>query len=102
MPRYANVYDRNLTKGFDEILYYVNDVTESLVSNLILVGIYIIILYGVFKNRNDFLEAMSVSGFVTFIIAVLFWLAGFISGYILVFVLAVAILSFAILWFNKI
>jgi len=98
---YPNITDRNMSKGFSEILYYANEITESWLSNLILIGIYIITLMTIYNYKRDFVEGMAVAGFFTFLIALLFYLADFISGVTLVFVIAITIISVALLFFNK-
>ena len=98
---YPNITDRNMSKGFSEILYYANEITESWLSNLILIGIYIITLMTIYNYKRDFVEGMAVAGFFTFLIALLFYLADFISGVTLVFVIAITIVSVALLFFNK-
>ena len=98
---YAPITERNMSEGFSTLLYYANEVTESWLSNLILIAIYIIIMMTVYNYKRDFVEGMAVAGFFTFLIALLFYLADFISGVTLVFVIAITIVSVALLFFNK-
>ena len=98
---YPSITDRNMSKGLSEILYYANEVTESWISNLILMGIYIIIMMSIYNYKRDFVEGMAIAGFFTFLIALFFYLGDFISGVTFVFVIAVAIISVALLFFNK-
>ena len=94
MARYQSVVDRNLTKGFGEILLYTNEVTEGLISNLILLGIYIIVLFSINQSKRNLVEATGIAGFVTFVISVLLWLSEFIVGTTVVITLSMAILGF--------
>jgi hypothetical protein len=64
-------------------------------------GIYIIVLVSYYNYKRDFVSGMAVAGFLTFIIAWLFWLGGFVSGVTLVFVIAVTIASIILLFFGK-
>ncbi len=98
---YSSITDRNLSKGFSEILYYANEVTESWISNLILIAIYIITMMTIYNYKRDFVEGMAVAGFFTFLIALFFYLGDFISGVTFVFVIAVTIISVGLLFFNK-
>jgi len=101
MVRYPNIYDRNLSKGFQEILYYINDTTDSWISNMLLIGIFIIVSFNVFNHRDDLWEAFAIGGFTTFLISTLFWIGGFISGVTVTITLATAILGFVTLIFSK-
>jgi len=87
----------NATKGIPEILTYVNSVTNNWISNMMLIGIYIIILIGFYKAKDDFQGAMAVAGYGTFVVSLFFWIGGFISGTAFGIVIAMAILGTVIL-----
>lgn len=101
MVRYPSLRDRNLSKGFGEVLAYNNEVTNSWASNGLLISIWILLTTGVFLARRDFFEAIAVSGFSVFIISVLMWLGGFVSDVTVVFTLVISVVSFASLWISK-
>ena len=70
----------NATKGFGEVLTYINTVTNSWVSNMLLVSLYIIMLMGWYRTQgNDFIGGLAVAGFGTSVIATLLWIAGFVG-----------------------
>ncbi len=71
----------NASLGFGEVLTYVNTITNSWISNMFLLGIYVIILMGFYKAKDDFSGAMAVAGYGTFVISLFFWVGGFISGW---------------------
>lgn len=102
MPRYEEITDRNLSAGIDEVFDYVNSVTNSTISNMILIAIYIITVMSIFSFRRNeegaFFDSMAIAGFLTFVVGLFFWIAGFISGITFSIVVAVAIMSFASLW----
>lgn len=87
----------NASKGFAEILIYVNNVTDQWISNMILIGLWIIVLLGYYKAQNDFKGALAVAGYGTFVVSVLFWAGGFVSGITFGVVIAVAILGTIVL-----
>ena len=101
MPTYKNISDVNFTKGFEELLYYVNDVTNSYLSNMFLVAVYIITLLGILWYKKDVMEGIATAGFFVFVVSFFFWIAGFVSGYTLIYTTAVAIIGFAMLWIGK-
>ena len=101
MARYPSITDYNVSKGIEEVYYYANEVTDSWMSNMILIAVYVIILMGVYNYKKDFPEAMAISGLIVFLISVLFWLGNFVSTPTILITLAVAALGFIFLWFEK-
>lgn len=87
----------NATKGMSSLLSYVNDVTNNWISNMLLIGIYIIVLIGFYKTKEDFKGAMAVAGYGTFVVALFLWIGGFISGMALGITIAGAIIGTIIL-----
>jgi len=87
----------NASKGLPEIFTYVNTVTDSWISNMLLIGIYIIILMGFYKAKDDFQGAMAVAGYGTFVVSLFFWIGGLISGWAFGIVIALAILGTIVL-----
>lgn len=83
----------NASKGIGEILTYINDVTGSMASIMILVAIYIIVIMGYYRTKNDLFGGGAVAGFVTFVIALLFWLGGFVNGYTLAFTIGIMVIG---------
>lgn len=87
----------NGTKGFGEVLNYINVVTDSWISNMFLLAIYFIVLIGFYKAKEDFKGALAVAGYGTFVIALLFWIGGFVSAWAFGISLAMAILGTIVL-----
>lgn len=95
---YTNVTDVNLSRGIHELFYYINDVTGSWVSIMMLVAIYVITCFGVYQATKDMTQGFAIAGFLLFIVSFLFWIAGFLSGVTFSIVVVVSIISFASLW----
>ena len=87
----------NATEGLGAVLTYVNVVTNSWLSNLFMIGIYVIILIGFYKSKDDFKGALAVAGYGTFVVGLLFWLGGFVSGLAFGMTIGVAILGTLVL-----
>jgi len=87
----------NATKGFGEVLNYINVVTNSWASNMIMIAIYVIVLMGYYKARDDFKGALAVAGYGTFVVALLFWIGGFVSGIALGMAIGGAVLGTIVL-----
>jgi hypothetical protein len=90
---YASPSSINASKGIGEILSYVNTQTDSWISNLLLLAIFIIVLLGFYKAKDDFRGAMAVSGYATLVVAIFFWIGGFVSSTVFAISLGVAILG---------
>lgn len=94
---YTPVTSINASKGLTEIFYYINGVTGEVFSNMLLIAIYVIVLMGFYKAKDDFKGAMAVAGFGTFVVALLFWIGGIVSGISLGMVIGVAIIGVIVL-----
>jgi hypothetical protein len=82
------------------IFVYLNNVTDSWISNMILIAIWIMVLVGFYKSSDDFSGAMAVAGFGVFIIALLFWMGGFVSGMFLSITMGLAIIGLLVHWIS--
>jgi len=98
---YASPSTINFTTGFGAMFNYLNTVTHSWFSNLLLISIYLIFATGFYFAKRDFFGAMAVGGFAIFVIGLLFWVGGLISGVTFAFVVGVAVISFASLWIGE-
>lgn len=90
---YASPTTINATKGLGEVLNYVNTVTNQWISNLFIMAIFIIIMIGYYKAKDDFKGAFAVAGYGTFVVSLFFWIGGFISGMVFGVVVALAIVG---------
>jgi len=93
---YKSPVEINASEGIGEILTYINLVTNSMASIMILVAIYIIVIMGYYRTKNDLFGGGAVAGFVTFVIALLFWLGGFVNGYTFAFTIAIMVIGVVI------
>lgn len=91
----------NWTTGMTGAFNYLNEVTSSWFSNLLLISIYIIFATGFYFAKRDMFGAMAVGGFATFVIGLLLFVGNIISGMTFSVVIAVAILGFASLWIGQ-
>ena len=98
---YESLKDRNLTEGFPAILEYLNDVTNTWFSNMLLIGIYIIVMGNIVYFKDDWFEAAAVAGFITFICSVFLWIIEFVAGITMIICAAIALLGFASLWLSR-
>ena len=95
---YESIKDANLVEGYGNLVNYVNNVSNGWFSYLFLIATYFIILFVLFKNERDFPESMTVAGFITFLIAAMFWFGGFLDGVSMLIVTSIFLISFVIIW----
>jgi len=98
MPSYDMPNTINMTGGLTEFFVYLNEVTFNWFSNMLLISIYLIFATGFYLARRDMFGAMAIGGFAVFVVGLLLFVGGIISGVTFGMVIAVAILSFASLW----
>lgn len=91
----------NWSDGMGSAFGYLNTVTGSWFSNLLLIAIYVIFAVGFYFAKRDMFGAMAVAGFVTFVVGLLFFVAEIISGLTFAVVIAIAIVGFASLWIGQ-
>jgi hypothetical protein len=91
----------NMSKGFGELLNYTNRVTNQWISNMLLISLWVIILIGYYKAMNDFKGAFAVSSYGTFVVALLLWVGGFVSGVVLSITIAFAIIGTLVLLLDQ-
>jgi len=91
----------NESEGIGAILTYVNEITNSWISNMILIAIYIIVVISYYKAKEDFGGALAVAGFGLFVVGMLFWMGGFITGITFSVVVAVAIVGVIVILLDK-
>jgi hypothetical protein len=94
---YQSPVSVNASKGLGEILNYVNNITQNWLSNMLLIAIFVIILMGYYKAKDDFTGALAVAGYGTFVVALLFWLGGFVSSIALGISIAIMIIGTIVL-----
>jgi hypothetical protein len=94
---YASPTTINTTAGFGEVLNYINVVTDNWISNMFLIAIYIIILIGFYKSKEDFKGALAVAGYGLFVAGLFFWIGGFVAGITFGITIALAIIGTLVL-----
>lgn len=93
----------NASAGIGEILNYINDVTNSWVSRMLLLAFGVIVFVGFLKSKpdDDFKGAFAVGSYATFVIGFFLFLINFVDGVTLGITLALTIISTAILLLDK-
>jgi len=71
----------NASAGIGSMLTYINDVTNLWASKFIIIAIFLITLFAYLRSNRDWVSALAVSSYTTFIITTLLWLSGFVDGW---------------------
>ena len=99
---YTSPTEINMTKGFSEILPYLNEVTSFWFGRMITIAIFIIFGFGYLsKNKDDYIGAFAVSSYVTFVISLIFWVIGLVSGMDFAVVIGITVVSSVILFTQR-
>ena len=78
---YASPTTINATQGLDSFLPYLSTVTQFWFGRMLMIAIYLIFLFGYLRaNDRDWVGGMAVSGYITFVLGLLFWVIDLISG----------------------
>lgn len=68
---WENPANINWSDGFTSFLAYINSVSLGWVSRLLLIGVYVIVVTGYYKIRDDITGALAAAGTATFIVALM-------------------------------
>ena len=98
---YESITDVNLTKGIDQPLNYVNRISDGNFIIWLLISIYAIVFFAVYRLERDFAECASAAGILTFFVSVLLWAGDLLTTQYLIIVMGINLVSFISLWISK-
>ncbi len=99
---WKSISEINATQGMGDFLPYISEVTHFWFGRMLMIAIFIIFLFGYLRvNREDFWGGLAISSYVTFIVGLLFWLIGVVSGIDFGFIIGVTVVSSVILFMKK-
>jgi len=71
----------NASAGMDSFLPYLSEVTNFWFGRMVMIAIFVIFMFGYMrKNEDDIIGGLAISSYVTFVIGLLFWVIGLVSG----------------------
>jgi len=93
----------NATKGITEITSYVNEVSNNWFGNMLLISIWVLFFMGYLRSKgdDDLVGAFAVSSYVTFVMAVLLFSFGVVSGWAFGIVIGITMISSIVLWVER-
>lgn len=92
----------NATQGMDSFLPYLSEVTNFWFGRMVMIAIFIIFLFGYLKAKdNDFIGGLAVASYVTFVIGLIFWVIGLVSGLDFAIIIGVVLIATVLLLTQK-
>jgi len=92
----------NATQGLDSFLPYLSEVTNFWFGRMVMIAVFVIFLMGYLRvKKDDFIGALSVSSYVCFIIGLLFWVIGVVSGLDFAIIIGITAVSSVLLFLQK-
>ena len=92
----------NATAGFSSIFPYLSEVTNFWFGRMIMIAIFIIFLMGYIKTKeDDWIGGIAVASYVTFVLGLIFWVIGIVSGLDFAIIIGVVVVASILLLTQK-
>lgn len=92
----------NGSAGLDSFLPYISEVTHFWFGRMLMIAIFIIFLFGYLRVKSDdFVGGLAVSSYVTFVLGLLFWVIGLVSGLDFAIIIGISVASSVLLLTQK-
>lgn len=92
----------NATQGMDSFLPYISEVTNFWFGRMLMIAIFVIFLFGyISKRESDWVGAFSVASYVTFVLGLIFWVIGLVTGLDFAIIIGIVIIASVILLTQK-
>jgi len=94
--------DINATAGLDSFLQYISEVTNFWFGRMLMIAIFVIFLFGYLRSKDgDFIGGLAVASYVSFVLGLIFWVIGLVSGLDFGIIIAVTVISSVLLLSQK-
>jgi len=88
----------NASAGMDSFLPYLSEVTNFWFGRMVMIAIFVIFIFGYLKAKDgDFIGALAVASYVTFVIGLIFWVIGLVSGLDFAVVIGITLIASVLL-----
>lgn len=92
----------NASQGMDSFLPYLSEVTNFWFGRMLMIAIFVIFAFGYMRAKdNDFIGALAVASYVTFVLGLIFWVIGLVSGLDFAIIIGVVVVSSVLLLSQK-
>jgi len=88
---------------FVSILNYINIVTNYWISKMLMIAIFVLFTMGYLRSKpdDDFVGAIAIGSYATFVTGLMFFLIGFIDPLTFGVIIGITIISSAVLFLDK-
>ena len=92
----------NASAGLSDFLPYISEVTNFWFGRMLMIAIFVIFLMGYLRVRDDdFVGALAISSYVTFVMGLIFWVIGLVSGLDFALIIGLVIVASVMLLMQK-
>ena len=92
----------NGSAGLESFLPYLSEVTNFWFGRMLMIAIFVIFMFGYLRAKgDDFVGALAVSSYVTFVLGLIFWVVGLVSGLDFAVIIGVVIVASVLLLTQK-
>ena len=92
----------NASAGMDSFLPYLSEVTNFWFGRMLMIAVFVIFFMGYLRAKDeDYVGAFAVASYVSFVIGLLFWVMGLVTGLDFALILGIAMVSSVVLFLQK-
>jgi len=92
----------NMTQGLDAFLPYLSTVTNFWFGRMLMIAIFVLFAMGFLSaNKDDYIGAFAVASYVSFVLGLLFWVVGLVSGLDFGVIVGLTVISSVLLFTQK-
>ena len=92
----------NASAGMDSFLPYLSEVTNFWFGRMIRIAVFVIFFIGYLRAKDDdFIGAFAVASYISFVIGLLFWVMGLVTGLDFALILGITMISSVVLFMQK-
>lgn len=92
----------NGTEGLDSLLPYLSTVTQFWFGRMLMITVFVIFLFGYVRAKDeDWIGGFAVASYVTFVIGLVFWVIGLVTGLDFAIIIGITAISSVILFTQK-
>ena len=92
----------NASKGMDSFLPYLSEVTDFWFGRMLMISVFVIFFMGYLRAKeDDYVGAFAVASYISFVVGLLFWVMGVVTGLDFALILGIAMVSSVVLFMQK-
>lgn len=88
----------NATQGLDSFLPYLSEVTNFWFGRMIMIAFFVIFLFGYLRTNKDFISGFAIASYITFVLGLLFWVLGVVTGLDFAIIIGITVVSSVVLF----